>query len=519
MADFNITPVANQIKPVQGASLGDMLNVARGAQAYQQAQQINPLELQAKQQTVQQASQINPLELQQKQQATRTGEIALSVEEQKNTERKYMQEFFANPNNFQTNGRIDIDKINSQVPKIAPLTGADYISKFSTLGKAQTEAIGAKQNLTQEQRNMIASRFNILGRLGVQDKNIYIKEMDLMKQENPENADFGRLLDSYKTIWQNSMDSGPDLPGKAIAGAQTLLSPAQQQTALAPQISTTAEGKTITMQPGVGALAPSSTIGTAGGMQAPAQPSGGIVGSVGAGAEIAPGMRVPYPVRRADQPYMPEPSETKDQTAGQEYRTKLVNAQGDLPTGRRNVEEVIKQATLLNEDLFSFEKGGGLAGQVGRKIRMLYNSAEYDILAKDLARLALSNASAMGGAGNTVSGLDMQQVANGTIKMPPEKLVEIARRVQSDQTNLDLQAKGAQQFAQRFGDNNMKAYQQAWNANADSKVFEAMNVVRFISDPAKQKTELNRLFPDASQYKEFLKKYQNIKKLSESGSL
>jgi hypothetical protein len=306
------------------------------------------------------------------------------------------------------------------------------------------------------------------------------------------------------------------LPGKAISGAQTLLSPAQQQTALAPTISTTAEGRTVTTQPSVGAAAPTATFGVAGGMQAPAQPSG----PVGAGAEVAPGMRVPYPIRKADQPYMPEPTEVRDQTAGQEYRTRMVNAQGDLPTGRRNVEEVIKQANLLNENLYEFEKGGGLAGQVGRKIRMAINSADYDILAKDLARLALSNASAMGGAGNTVSGLDMQQVANGTIKMPPEKLVEIARRVQSDQTNLDLQAKGAQQFAQRFGDNNMKAYQQAWNANADSKVFEAMNIYNSISDPQKRKTQIDNLLGnDQKKRQEFFDKYNNIQKLSTTGSL
>lgn len=46
MADLSLTPVASQIRPVQGASLGDMINLARGAQAYQQAQQTNPLELQ-----------------------------------------------------------------------------------------------------------------------------------------------------------------------------------------------------------------------------------------------------------------------------------------------------------------------------------------------------------------------------------------------------------------------------------------------------------------------------------------
>jgi hypothetical protein len=46
MADLSLTPVATQIKPVQGMSLGDMVSLARGAQQYQQAAQTNPLELQ-----------------------------------------------------------------------------------------------------------------------------------------------------------------------------------------------------------------------------------------------------------------------------------------------------------------------------------------------------------------------------------------------------------------------------------------------------------------------------------------
>ena len=92
MADFNIQPVATQIKPMQGMTLGEMVNAARGMQAYQQAEQINPLALQIQQQQA------------------RTGQIALGVEEQKNKERLNMQQFFADPNNFQTDGRIDIDK-------------------------------------------------------------------------------------------------------------------------------------------------------------------------------------------------------------------------------------------------------------------------------------------------------------------------------------------------------------------------------------------------------------------------
>lgn len=55
---FNTNLTAQQ---PQANSLADMINLARGAQAFQQAQQINPLELRAKQLQVQQAEQLNPL--------------------------------------------------------------------------------------------------------------------------------------------------------------------------------------------------------------------------------------------------------------------------------------------------------------------------------------------------------------------------------------------------------------------------------------------------------------------------
>jgi hypothetical protein len=63
MADFNIQPVATQIRPVQGASLADMVNIARGAQAYQQAQKINPVELQTAQQQLLRLQQLTPEEV------------------------------------------------------------------------------------------------------------------------------------------------------------------------------------------------------------------------------------------------------------------------------------------------------------------------------------------------------------------------------------------------------------------------------------------------------------------------
>jgi hypothetical protein len=334
--------------------------------------------------------------------------------------------------------------------------------------------------------------------------------MDMMIKENPDNPDFARLLNSYKTIWQTEMKSGPDLPGKAIAGAQTLLTPAQQQSQFAPSISTQ-DGRTVVTTPSVGAKQPTAEVGTAGGLQ-----QGGPKELPTAGSEVAPGMRIPYAVRSAAQPYIPEPLESKDADSGAAYRDSLVNRQTALSTNRRNVEETIGQAQKIYNELYFPE--GGVRGDIERKIKTAIASDQYKQLAKDLAQLQLSNLQAMGQGGGTVAGIDLTKVASGDISVPPDVLIKIARRTQSDITNLDMQAQGAQQFKQRFGDNNMKAYQQAWNANAKSEIFEAMNLSKEIDNPEQLKKELDKLFPSKAKHEEFLKKYRNLKRLSETGT-
>jgi hypothetical protein len=485
MADFSMN--VNYPKP-QGQTLGEMLNMASGIQNYQQAQQMNPLALEKAQ-------------------------IENQVLRQKNDERLKLQEFTSNPTNWQTNGRIDMDKINAVIPKIAPLTGADVISSLSGLSTSQTAATEAKNKMTQGMRQIVAGRLGILGRMGIDDPQVIVGELDRLKNENPDSREVHDLIEAYKFPLSKA-SRGPNVLKDLIAQEQSLLSPAQKETSLTPSISTTAQGQTILTQPSVAGSAPTATIGVAGGLQnTPLQP-----GAAGGQRPTIGNVPLPYPVRSASQPYAPEPTEAADQAAGQGYRTRLIEAQGTLPQSRRNVEEVIKQATGIGANL-KFPSGGVL-GQLEQRVLMAMKSDEYDMLAKDLANMALSNTKAMGGVGNTVAGLDMQAVANGTVKVPTGVLINIARRVQADQTNIDMQANGAQKFAQQYGDNNIKAYQQLWNANADTKIFEVMNLYRDITDPTKRKFEIEKLLgSDPVKRQEFYNKYQNIKKLSETGGL
>jgi hypothetical protein len=220
--DLNITPVATQLKPPQSMSLADMINVGRGG-------------------------------------------IALKKEKQADIERVGLQDFFSNPENFQTDGNIDMTKVNAAIPKIAPLTGRDVLKNVSDLSTAQTQANKAKQGLTQDQKALVGQTFNILGKAGVNNRDTYLKALDDLVATNPNNPDLGRLADSYKTIW-SKMPENTNFSQLAISGAQTLMPVSSQESQFAPQPGTLNTGAQIlptVSRPSVAGQDPRIAVGTA----------------------------------------------------------------------------------------------------------------------------------------------------------------------------------------------------------------------------------------------------------------
>lgn len=63
MADLTVTPVGTQVKPVPGMSLGEMINAAGAMQAYQQALQLNPVQLERAQTELLRLQQLMPEEI------------------------------------------------------------------------------------------------------------------------------------------------------------------------------------------------------------------------------------------------------------------------------------------------------------------------------------------------------------------------------------------------------------------------------------------------------------------------
>jgi hypothetical protein len=468
MADFSFTPAATGIKPVQGMSLGEMMNTARGAQQYQQSAQLMPIELQRAQ------AEANVAQQTQDPRISSAKSLATQAEIQAKT---------AQVENFKAQYGLDSQQ-SSDMGKI--FGGFAYDSRLSPEALTEEPFNGVKvmHDIIKEGRNQ-----------GIPDEKLSIITAPGMFKATTDPKGFVGYLQNMQT--------------KGMA-------PSEQRAAGLEKLTPTESGQVFRQTPQIYGKKPQVTLEVPTNIQsAPVQ--GAPVQDMPQGAAQA--LPLPYPVRSASVPFRPEPAEAADLAAGTFYRNNLVSRQPLLATDKRNVEETIKQAQKINDKLYEFERQGGGLADIARKGRNLVATDEYKLLSKDLANLQISNLRALGQGGNTVAGMDLTRVASGTDDVPPKVLINIARRAQADMTNIDMQANGAEKFKNRFGDNNMKAYQQAWSKNADSKIFEAMNIAKDVKDPDKRKIALDALFPTPEEHKDFLEKYKNLKKLSETGSL
>jgi hypothetical protein len=416
--NYNLGP---QTKPT---SLADMLNIASGAQQLQQSMQINPLQLQEAQQR-----------LRQQQLATQKAE-ALTPEEIQTGVVTAQEERKRQPIATQEKSFEYKKKQGALATQI--LTGALRDPSIATAAQNPESAREVLQNLNQLMINQ-----------GVDPEaaKAHIDPLMNVLETHPEKL--AGVLNYINTAATTS---------EAQAGRRT------------PQLTTSAGGAPATY------TAESGTIGTPTIQGQPQMQPGQPAAQPTTQPQQLPkigGVSLAYPVRKAGDLTPLAPSEESDRKYQQTQRQSLLDRQRALVDAERVSDEVIKAAEELKKEAF-FTKGG-IAANLERKLQMFAQSEKYDELAKNLANQAIQNAKVLG-TSDTVGGLNMAEAASGTIKVPPDVLIEIARRNKANQTNIDLQAKAKDSFYKQFGDNNGATFDQVWRNNSDSKLFEALSI-------------------------------------------
>lgn len=497
--------IALQVQtPDSFRTIGNVLNMAQGAQALQSGKQ---------------QIQLQGIDLQKAQQA--------------NQERLNLQQFMSNPDNFQTNGRIDLDKINSTIPKIAPYTGAQAIDTLTKLGNAQTNAEQAKLNFTSTERNIVGGMYGILGRAGVDDPKVVDAEMDRLKTQYPDNKTLHQYIDGAK-VGLNMLPAGQGTLNKTlVTQSQSLLSPEAQQSALAPTAGLQSTGGQINetiMQPAVGGNAPSVsmtgrsaplTLGPDSRESVVTDPNTGNVNVVtkdAAGNIIssrpAPGSSAagtgPAPFTR----FVPG---QKEDIAHAQQETVGIRQAGDQVPQARNINSTILKLSKEAASGPGTQRWQNALGAVSSLWGGTAQVNNYQELGKFLEKNALQNMQAMGGPPSDAR-LAAAAAANGSTQFNAGALQAVTKFNDATVSALDKYRQGVDKAVGLANSDYTKlpAFKAAWAKNMDVDVFRVENAIRDGDTGELQKIK-QELGPD--RMRQLAQKRKNLEALSSTGKL
>jgi hypothetical protein len=498
-------PVALGIKPPQVMTLGDMVNIARGAQAYQQAEQANPLALQKAQMEIDQAQKMNPLAVSRSETELEKARIdalkaGYGLDDTEHSSFAKILGGFAydprlKPENIKKNPSAVMDVIHEMKAE-GVASGIRNKRLDTVIAPAMAKAMQDPSSVPQYLLNMMT-------------KGMTSAEQRSAGLEKVETTGAGQVIRTTPSTYGETPKVSYETPSGVtpmpnivvVNGAQYEISPP-----------TTAGGQPILKPLGGGMTQQQG--GTQQNVVPP--PSGGQPQGV-----TPTQMSLPYPVRRAGDVRPYAPSEKYDEEKGQAYRDTLANEARNLTTYRRSTDEVIREAEKIGKE--EWNQGAGFMGKMGRNFSTFLGTEQgvaYKNLSKSLANVQLNSMKALGLS--TDADKTLGAAANGDYTYPPEVLTKIASQAHGNMTNIELQTKGAEAFAKKYGDSNQKTFQDLWNSNSkDTRVFEAI-AINDSNIPQKEKIKrIDKLLENMSptEIDALTKSKNRLLKLSKTGEL
>jgi hypothetical protein len=563
MADFSVNPVAQNLKPPTPMSLGEMLNLATGAQQYKQAQQMNPLAVQRSAAELSRLQQLTPEELRRAQ--AEAGRAESEAEVSESTVKPRISQAKSTASSAESTAEQDRIKLfgakqkkinDSQISMINhPLVIAAEKNPTSAMveplmnlikqnGMAMARDLGIDsaeaEKLLQPYLDMAAKD---PGSVRGFFKQRHIQGLDDSARTAALSPSGVGVTTGTESQVTSTNEFGATRVGEAIPGTavklqlmpnEQLVQDTQGNNFIASKDN---QGK-ITIRPVTTAPSVAPAVAPAAPAAAPAAPAVSAPNAVVApkpsamsqnAAQVQASTNLPdfsqpvpprFPVRQAGQPvFNLQQGEADAQKSGSEFVRNVVAQRNTIAPVRTNLEKIISTTdSLLSKQ--GFQAGKGL--QVEQYFTKLVDDSQYKELSKNLANLQLSLIGNNPQALSSDAGKQMTAAASGTEVYPPKVLQKIVVQLHGEMENRDRQGIAADKYARKFGESNMASFTQMWNNNADNKVFELMSLPKLIKDPqmrAKMANEIIGYPKNSEQRKVFEQKYLNIQKLIKDGTL
>lgn len=520
MADF--APVAAASKPPQGMSLGEMVNLANAAQQYQQAQQMNPLQVQRAQAELSRLQALTPLEISRAtSEAGRSGieyNVAGETAEPRISQAKSSAET-ARIQALKENYGLDSQQ-HSDFAKI--LGGFAYDPRLSpeNLAKNPNDAVEIMHDIRAEAKAR-----------GIPDKKLDVITSPgmTMAMKNPS---------AFPSYLQNMTTTGMTAAEQRAAGLQ--------------KVETTGAGQVVRTTPQVYGQKPTVSYETPLGVT-PAQQMVEINGvkyfvgapkTAGGQPTLTP---MPAPTNAPVSAPVTQPSAQTQALPNvpppaKPVGGKLVNEDMPVPVGglrQMNTQQQSRydmgqkmfsdasdinskaadQKTILDSIKQNLAQAqSSRPGQLLRQgSKFIKGSEQLDTLLKDLAQNQMAQAKVMGGV-DSVNAQKTLETATGSADIDPKALAKIIERADATRLAAQLYNQGLSTYKQRDPLNSAihaDRFQQAWKDNYDPRIFMVDNINNSNMSVKEKKDQIKRIIgiaPD-KELQQLKQKAINIRRL------
>ena len=551
-------PVAALSKPTPPMSLTDMVNLAGGVQAYQQAQELNPLAVQKNTAELQRLQQLMPEEYRRAvAEATRAqteSDVSLQTAKPRITQAGAVS---STAESTAESGRLDL--LNKKMKNIASSQIAMINNPLILQAEKNPDAVDKNQLVDLVMRNgMTIARdlgikpdeakallqpyvdiaTNDPGQLRGYFKQRHIAGLDEASRTSALTPSGIAITSGTESSTISTNPFSETEVGKAVPGTyrkQELMP--NEEVAKDTQgnyiiLSRDKQGK-ITFRPIIGdgvqnAPAPvgapvpnvrnmppaaAAPRPSAAGQNAPAEAPANV-------PDYSQPVQPRFPVRQPGQPvFNLQQGEKEAQASGGEFLRNVVTQRGNVAPVRNNLEKIMSKTDQLLAKA-GFEAGKGL--QVEQYLTKLVDDSEYKELSKQFANLQATLIGNNPQAMSTDAGKQMAAAQTGSEVYPPKVLQKIIVQLHGEMENRDRQGVAADRYARKFGESNMASFTQMWSNNADNKVFELMSLPKLVKDPQMRAKMADEIigYPKGSEQRKIIEqKYLNVQKLIKDGTL
>ena len=431
------------------------------------------------------------------------------VAREKEKELPVVQGFIADPANKNERGEWDLDKVNTILPTIAPITGAEYAKRITDGVANHAAATEAKMKLSNTARGFMASLYGSYAQGGSQDPREVANGMMKLGDQMPELRPY---IEPALRNLQN-VPPGPKFTEALYKARDEFMTPVEQIAAFAPKAGMANIGgadRAVVTQPSVRGAQPTITPTGFGG-----QPLGG-----GTTTPTTPGTtggttsgRLPQLINYGDLKYKGEPELMNLNTAQKEAREvgqKMVNEAPYNLKAAKDIQQPIRKV----EEFINSASGSKAYQAIQAGMKTITGNSDVDSLIKNIAQVQARNAEVMGLA-KTDHMQELNAKLSGSEKIDPKSLAGIMQQVKADAVAAEKYNVGLQKFVEKNGDINgqilAKKFQAAWADNYDPRIFQRQNIENSQLSEREKDARIREL--DAGMSKEEFKQLENKAKI------